>query len=1139
MGAFVDLFNQLDTDDRVKGKQFERICKWFLTNDPVYKHELRRVWLWNEWPGKWGIDAGIDLVAEDRQGHLWAIQAKAYNPAYRVTKRDVNKFLAESGREVFTYRMLIATTNLIDRIGERTIQDQEKRVTFFRLNDLETANVDWPRSPDDLRPTRPYKQARARKHQREAITQVLKGFGSTDRGQLIMACGTGKTLTSLFINQKLEATRTLVLLPSLSLLKQTLNVWRANSNTEFMSLPVCSDDTVAQPDDDLAVEHITDLGVPATTDPEDIATFLRQRSGPRVVFATYQSSPQIAKAFTLGRVPGFDFVIADEAHRCAGPVSSDFATVLDPVAIRARRRLYMTATPRYFTGRVLKAAQQADYEIASMDDEARFGPVFHKLSFGEAIERDLLTDYRVAIVGVDDATYLEWAVRGALVTPDGVKVTDARTLAGQIGLAKAMRKYDLHRVISFHSRVKRAREFAASMPDVIEWMPSRHRPKGDIWSRYASGEMPAGDRYVLLKHLGWLDVGDRGLLANARCLAEGVDVPTLDGVAFIDPRRSEVDIVQAVGRAIRLAPDKTLGTVVIPVFVDTDADPEDALNDSAFKPVWDVLIALRAHDEELAEQLDECRRELGALKDGGKLPTPTKITIDLPGRERVGAAFVRAFEVKLVEMTTAPWEQWFGMLERYIDENGHALVPRDYTVNGYKLGLWVTNQRALHLRGVLAAERECRLEDLAGWTWDVLDDKFEQAFSRLQRYVDRHGDARVPDSYEDDGYKLGAWVGIQRQRKAKGVLSPDRAKRFDELPGWTWDWRTSQWEEDFTRLQTYVEQNGHARVPRSYTVDGDPLGFWVQHQRQFRAKGILSGDREHRLEALPGWSWDTRLDQWEEVFTRLQAYVKRNGDAGVPLTCIDADGYKLGVWVGTQRGRYAGQPGKARLSSDQRHRLEALPGWRWDARDSAEKFEEAFKRLQAYVKQNGDAQIPALYKTADGYGLGGWVHAQRVKFANGTLDAVRQHRLEKVRGWTWVDDRWEEGFRRLQAYVKQKGDARVPQGYMVDGQKLGVWVALQRTKYNQAKLSADRQRRLEALPGWTWEPHADAWEKAFARLQAYAEQKGDTDVPSSYKDGVYKLGRWVALQRRLFAEASLDAGRRRRLQKLPGWTWKG
>src|SRR5271155_1381033 len=286
VGAFIDLFNQLDADERIKGKQFEQICKWFLANDPVYKHELRRVWLWSEWPGRWGADAGIDLVAEDRNGHLWAIQAKAYDPAYRVTKRDVNKFLAESGRGVFTYRMLIATTNLIDHIGERTIQDQEKQVTFFRLNDLQAASVDWPASPTTLRPTRPLKPARPHDYQREAINKVIKGFTSADRGQLIMACGTGKTLTALFITEKLAAERTLILVPSLSLLKQTLNVWRANCTAEFVSLPVCSDVTVAR-DDDVALEHTSDLGVPVTTDPSEIAAFLRRRSGPQVVFATY------------------------------------------------------------------------------------------------------------------------------------------------------------------------------------------------------------------------------------------------------------------------------------------------------------------------------------------------------------------------------------------------------------------------------------------------------------------------------------------------------------------------------------------------------------------------------------------------------------------------------------------------------------------------------------------------------------------------------------------------------------------------------------------------------------------------------------------------------------------------------------
>ena len=552
-------------------------------------------------------------------------------------------------------------------------------------------------------------------------------------------------------------------------------------------------------------------------------------------------------------MPSFDLAIADEAHRCAGPVSSDFATILDSAGIKARRRLFMTATPRYFTGRVVRIAKEKEFEVASMDNEAKFGPVFHRLGFGEAIEGELLSDYQV-VVGVDDATYRDWAQRGQFVTIDGTQVTDACTLAGQIGLAKAMRRYDLHRTITFHSRVRRAREFARSLPHVIAWMPAGQRPKGPLWSDYASGEMPAGQRHALLQQLRKVDDDDRGLLANARCLAEGVDVPALDSVAFIDPRRSEVDVVQAVGRAIRLASDKTVGTIVIPVFLDTDEDPEIALDDSAFKPVWDVIKALRSHDDELGEQLDELRRQLG--RRGRRPRLPDKIILDLP--VKVGIDFARAFDVRLVEQTTASWEFWFGVLEPFVERHGDARVPASYTLDGYKLGKWVNRQRNLHSEGTLEADRERRLQELPGWTWDPRADRWEAGFSRLQDYVERHGHARVPVSYTLDGYRLGGWVNMQRWNHAEGTLDGDRQQRLQHLPGWTWNPVPDRWEEGFSRLQHYVDRNGHARVPVSYTLDGYKLGQFVGNQRQSHGKGTLDADRQQRLQDLPGWTWKAR-----------------------------------------------------------------------------------------------------------------------------------------------------------------------------------------------------------------------------------------------------------------------------------------
>jgi superfamily II DNA or RNA helicase len=1128
MGDFDGLYGNFDADPRVRGTQFEHVCKWFLENDPVYSQELKTVWLWKDWPGRWGGDAGIDLVAEDRNGGLWAIQAKAYDPKYRVSKKDVDKFLSESGRKTFAYRMLIATTDLIDRTGERTIQQQEKRSSFFRLNDLRAAAVDWPASPAKLRPAKRRQPAKPRPHQAEAIRDVLKGFKTSDRGQLIMACGTGKTLAGLFITEKLKAQRTLVLLPSLSLLKQTLNEWRANCANDFAALPVCSDDTVAD-SDDAAIAHTADLGVPVTTDPNEIATFLRRKSGPLVVLSTYQSSPKLEAAFKLGRVPGFDLVIADEAHRVAGPASSDFATVLDSKAIKGDRRLFMTATPRYFTGRVLKAAQEADYEVASMDDQKKFGPVFHRLPFGDAIERDLLTDYQVVIVGVDDATYREWAEKGALVTRDGKQIDNAATLAGQIGLAKAMRKYDLRRVISFHSRVKRAREFASSMPDVIDWMPARQRPMGTLWSDVATGEMPAGDRYVLLLHLGRLDDADRGLLANARCLSEGVDVPTLDGVAFIDPRRSEVDIVQAVGRAIRKSDAKTVGTIVIPVFIDTDENPDVALDSSVFKPVWDVIKALRAHDAELGEQLDSLRRQIG--RKGGRPKLPDKIHLDVPAT--VGAAFANAFDVRVVEQTSAPWEYFYGVLERYAQTEGHTRVPQSVTSEDVQLGSWVARQRRAAALGTLSGDRKALLEGLPGWSWEARADRWDEAYELLAAFVAETGSARVPQSLRNpNGFRLGSWVQEQRSAYSDGLLDETRRKRLESLEGWSWDAREDNWADGYRHLLNYVEQNGNAEITKEVVLDGYPLGRWVARQRTWRTKGTLSHERQDKLNAVPGWAWDPFEAAWQEGYSHLKEYVADHGTALVPAV-HESGGYRLGAWAVQQRLLF----GKGKLDEERRKKLEQLPGWVWNTDES--RWRECLALLHAYAEMRGSTAVPQRY-VERGIRLGNWVTTQRNLYARGTLEPEKQELLESVSGWSWDtrSDRWERNYSLLTEFTREHGTAKVPQGYEVDGIKLGTWVNLQRGTYRQGVITDERRKRLESLPGWMWDPNEDAWEAAYSILKRFVRQTGHAHVSSSYEDeSGFRLGLWVTNQRRKYRRKVLPMDRRDRLEKLPGWVW--
>jgi superfamily II DNA or RNA helicase len=1120
------LLRTLPTAPYRRGLAFERICQWFLINDPIYAVQLKNVWLWNEWPERWGPDAGIDLVAATTAGDLWAIQAKAYAPDYSITKHDVDTFLSESGRPCFTYRLLIATTDKISQAALRTLDAQAVPAGRISRSQLEKADVCWPRSAGELGPGRP-EPKRPLPHVREAIDAVCEQFQTSSRGQLIMACGTGKTLTGLWVSEQLACRRTLVLVPSLTLLAQTLREWSTSASGPLAFLAVCSDPTVTS-DDDL-IEHTSDLGIPVTTDPAVIAQFLRRDDHQMVVFVTYQSSARLTKN-ELRDAPPFDLAIADEAHRCVGVAAGMFATILDAAKITARRRLFMTATPRIFTRQQPQGSTPTGVEIASMDNHDLFGPVFHYLSFAEAIDRQLLSDYQVAIICVRDADYRAQAQEAALVSTDGgTTVTDARTLAGQVGLAKAMARYGLHRVISFHSRVALARAFSRSFPSTVTWMPADDRPSGTLWSRYISGQMPAGERDRHLTRFRELAPVERGLLANARCLSEGVDVPAIDGVAFIDPRRSAVDIVQAVGRAIRRAEDKTTGTIILPVLIDPGADPEEALSSSAFQPVWDVLRALRAHDDVLAEQLDGLRRELGRTKPPG-VRLPPKIHIDLPAD--IGPGFADACTVRIVEQTTSSWEFWYGLLERYGERHGNVAVPAPHIESGFALGRWVAYQRHEHSRDRLDTERARRLEMLPGWIWSMLDKMWEEGYRRLTRYSQRHDNARVPAEYTEDGFKLGRWVVTVRRARKTGELSSERVAALERLPRWTWDTADARWEDNFALLAAYARKVGHARIPQSHVEGGVSLGTWVSRQREVYRRGELPGDRTARLAALGGWCWDPATDYWDRGFAALETFVAREGHPRVPQDHHE-QGFDLGGWATRQRDLSR----RGKLAADRAASLEGIDDWSWDP--AADDWDRGFAALETFVTREGHAQVPAKH-VENGYKLGSWVRAQRRRYAQHRFGQDQEDRLDRQPGWSWApqQDIWERGLAALQVFVANQGHARVPAASTVDGFRLGRWVGHQRALFALGKLPASRTHQLEQFPKWSWDLKGDAWLRGFRLLQDYVAKHGNSRVPYSYAEAGFPLGSWVYQRRWEYHHGRLARRKEEQLRQLPEWSWQ-
>lgn len=672
-------FREDARSNRDLGDRFERLILAYLERDPLYVERFSRVWMWNDWPGKGRVgDVGIDLVAQERAtGDLCAIQCKFYLPEHTIAKEDIDSFFTAAGRDPFMSSMIVSTT---DRWGKNA-QDalnQTKRVTRLSLHDLDASPIDWSkfdtRQPQSLS-RRAAKQIRP--HQQAALDDVLKGFANADRGKLIMACGTGKTFTALRIAERLAPTgHVLFLVPSLSLMSQSLREWTSESAAPLHTLAVCSDANIGtkrtKRDDDRTDITTHDLAFPATTSAKQIVhqyeaihRQAKKAKAPRqmtVVFSTYQSIDAVAKAQKEG-LPEFDLIICDEAHRTTGVTlsgddDSHFVKVHDAKFLKASKRLYMTATPRIYGDDAKGKAKEAEAELCSMDDTTLFGEDLHRLGFGEAVGKSLLSDYKVLVLAVDEKYVSKTFQRQIADANNELNLEDAVKITGcWNGLEKRFESAveasvdlqgdvaPMRRAVAFSRSIKDSKAFVEKFGQIIAAYKETH-PDADhllsVEADHVDGTFDALRRGALLD---WLkaDAPDNTcrVLSNARCLSEGVDVPALDAVMFLNPRNSVIDVVQSVGRVMRRAEGKQYGYIVLPIGIPADTKPEDALKDNEkYKVVWQVLQALRAHDDRFNAtinqiELNKARPDNiqvigvgeGTDKDGAKSDGESKPTV--------------------------------------------------------------------------------------------------------------------------------------------------------------------------------------------------------------------------------------------------------------------------------------------------------------------------------------------------------------------------------------------------------------------------------------------------------------------------------------------------------------------------------
>ena len=663
----LDHIRSISETEAQKGRLFERLMQAYFREDPLYQERFSQVWLWQEWvphfneeearraaqhpesepPLRFDLnDTGIDLVARERDGGWCAIQCKCYAPGTRLAKKHLDSFVSASARDPFTSRIFVDTGDSWGPNALKTLRGLKPPCIVLRFGDLASRPFDWPdlvsRDPEDLRYVgKPFE---LRPHQREALDDVLAGLRDYDRGKLIMACGTGKTFTALRIAEAVAKTggRVLYLVPSISLFAQSMREWATQKALPHRYVGICSDTRAGRHDEDAS---LLELEIPVTTDPARISAVLREtRPGfMTVVFCTYHSLPIVESAHEAG-APPFDLVLCDEAHRTTGvdrpdDRTSPFVRVHNGERIQARKRLYMTATPRIYTESSKSKAARHDVDVFSMDEEATYGPEFHRLPFSRAIERNLLSDYQVVIFTVAESG-VESTLQAHLGQSRGseINITDAAKIvgcwralqgrrAGREEAGRADPKADrgrhtngapaggettrpLVRAIAFANTIRDSKRLEAHWDRVVEEavaMLPEERREGALRcsTRHVDGQHNALERKGRIDWLKGREDGVCRILSNARCLSEGVDVPALDAVFFMAARKSPVEIVQAVGRVMRKSEGKKYGYIVLPVAIPPGVAPEKALNDNKrFGTVWGVLRALRSHDDRFDAEIN-------------------------------------------------------------------------------------------------------------------------------------------------------------------------------------------------------------------------------------------------------------------------------------------------------------------------------------------------------------------------------------------------------------------------------------------------------------------------------------------------------------------------------------------------------
>ena len=1122
-------YNTTETETTKKntkaGKLFELFAKLCFEHDSNFKEEynIKKAFLYEELPddlkqklriGK--IEHGIDLILLSNDDQTIAVQCKFKNNEevkLNWNSEKLGNFFGFARNA--NYHIVLSNSSDITDVAKNLTTDF-KFLGYSYLKDISPETFQSIHLALTNKTEPPTEKPKPRKYQEEAITAVLNHFKEkdNDRGQLILPCGAGKTLTALWIKEALQARNTLVLVPSLALLRQIKKEWNKSFNEQFIRLNVCSEkdiDSDKNVENDALIVHTYEIPGNVTSDKKVIADFLKQPNN-KVVFCTYQSLQAVVDALQLIPSFQFDLILADEAHKTAGfEDQNKFTLVHNPDKVRSARRLYMTATPRIASAELKKHHKERLMYLKDMSNPKVFGKEAYRMTFGTAIDKKILVNYKIIAVGVSDTDLKKYIDKNIVLT----KTERIIDYANNYALNIAMEKYNAFHALTFHSRVELAERFAARHPKLIT----------NIHAYSISGTQTTSERE---KILDTFKAQPRAVISNARCLTEGVDVPVIDMVYYGDPKNSKIDIVQSAGRALRTGKiiqngvivEKEWGFIVVPIFHKDKQTVEEAIDKSQYKNLITVIRSLCDQDEGLAAEINQLawERETTQPKGTIEFTFSDDETDKVIQFEQIQEKLKKALFNQIIDNLKDPWEIHYKQLEDYFKEHGHSDIQAREKHKGFALGTWAVGQR-VEYRNNRLSEREIKLLEKLNFPFEPKN-FFPEFIIELKAFHKKYGHTKVVTQSKEYP-KLGRTVNKVRGMYTRGKMNKfgnivDKGRgtllksEIDELNklGFVWTALQDNWDANFSELKKYFKIHGHSDVES--TEDQD-LYYWCWRQKK-RAKRLT--EEQKQKFATVNFSYTIRPKtpntglprqpklnshnkNWDEMLERLKTFKEQYQTFQIPKKTNEEK--QLASWIFTQR--ISNNNGK--LSQDRIDKLNAI------------QFPWVIGRGRRKIGANATLK--------------------KEKINNLSVEKLRKHKH---------DDRWMEMFDKIKKYTDQYKDFYIPRS-PDEYNQLRIWAITQRIAYKSNKLSQERIATLNSIQfPWTIGrgrkkttrvaqakkekikkfkaekiKSVDTWDKHYLKLIKYKLDNEDCNVPRNYPDKTFS--HWVSRQRNLYKKGQL------------------